>query len=43
MNIIHEENFILSTAEPRIIATLIQAKVIWKSTKMRVGMVPDIE
>ena len=38
---IHEENFIRSTMEPSIRATVMPAKVIWNRAKTKVGIVPD--
>ena len=43
VNTIQEENFIRSTTDPKTMAMLIQAKVIWKSTNRMVGIVPDTE
>ncbi len=47
-NVIHRtantsqaENFIRSTADPRMMATEMPANVIWNTTNIRVGMVPD--
>ena len=38
---IQDENFILSTTEPSTSATVMPAKVIWKSTNINVGMLPE--